>query len=539
VKMMEKQAAGIAVSIAVGLAAFGHAVAADDAPRVLQPGLAVTGTIPVGEGARLFPLASQRGDFVQGVLDIKGGAVDLDVVDAKRQPVRRLVTKGLGRNTFLFVASEGDLLRLTATEKDASYSLEIVRKLAVADQVPPPPSYLSPTIAAAAENALKGKGTDAFWADVERTGTPLVELAADGMRIVTFLYRGAKRNVRILGAPSADHDPLERIEGTDIWFKSYLLPASTRLSYQIAPDIPDLPGTARERRVAILATAQADALNRFPWPADVSDRFNLSSTFVLDGAPAQPFLAARSVDKGQTTNFEIASPQLGNIRTITLYTPPHFSPDNPDNVLLFLFDGDAYQTKVPTPTILDNMIADGVIPPVVAVLVANPDREARGRELPDSAGFTAFLADELLPDVVSRTGMKPVPSRTVLAGSSFGGLAAVRIALVRPDLFGNALSMSGSFWWHPENAPAEDGEYIAASVAKNPRADVRIFLSAGLFEFKGPGPDAGILDANRHLRDVLRAKGYPIHYREYAAGHDYLAWRGILSDGLIDLFGRH
>lgn len=535
---MEKQALGIAVSIAVGLAAFGQATAADDAPRALLPGIAVAGTIPAGEGVHLFPLASRRGDFVQGVLDIKGGAVDLDVVDNKSRPLRKLVTKGSGRNTFLFVAGEGDQLRLTATDKDVSYSLEIIRKLAVADQVPPPASYLSPTIAAAVESALKGKGTDAFWAEIERVGTPLVEPAADGMRIVTFLYRGAKRNVRILGAPSADHDPLERIDGTDIWFKSYLLPASTRLSYQIAPDIPDLPGTPRERRVAILATAQADPLNRFPWPAEATDRFNLSSTFALDSAPAQPFLAPRNVEKGQVADFEISSPRLGNIRTITLYTPPHFSPDNPDNVLLFLFDGDAYQTKVPTPTILDNMIADGVIPPVVAVLIANPHRAARGRELPDSADFTTFLADELLPDVVARTGMKPAPSRTVLAGSSFGGLAAVRIALARPDLFGNALSMSGSFWWHPENAPTEDGEYIAASVARNPKADVRIFLSAGLFEVKGPGPDAGILDANRHLRDVLRAKGYPVHYREYAAGHDYLAWRGILSDGLIDLFGR-
>lgn len=535
---MAKQAARIAVSIAVGLAAFGQAAAADEAPRVLQPGVAATGTITVGEGARLFSLASRSGDFVQGILEIKGGAVDLDVVDGSGRPLRRLVARSSGRSTFLFVAGEGDALQLTPANKDVAYSLEIVRKLAVADQVPPPPSYLSPTIAAAAAEALKGRGTEAFWAGIEQDGTPLVEPSADGMRIVTFLYRGAKHNARILGAPSADHDPLERIEGTDIWFKTYLLPASTRLSYQIAADIPDLPGTARERRVAILATAQADPLNRFPWPADGADRFNTSSTFALDDAPTQQYLATRKVEQGSVTDFEIASPRLGNSRTVTLYTPPHFSPDNKDNVLLLLFDGDAYRTKVPTPAILDNMIADGVIPPVVAVLVANPDREARGRELPDSKDFTAFLADELLPVVAARTGLKPVPSRTVLAGSSFGGLASVRIALARPDLFGNALSMSGSFWWHPDDAPAEDGEYVAASVARNPVADVRVFLSAGLFEVKGPSMDAGILDSNRHLRAVLRAKGYPVFYREYAAGHDYLAWRGILSDGLIDLFGR-
>ncbi|WP_246660066.1 enterochelin esterase [Rhizobium sp. FKL33] len=529
---------GIAVSIAVGLAVFGQAAAGDDAPRALRPGTAVTGEIAAEERAQLFPLASRQGDFVQGVIDVKGGPVDLDVVDRASRTLRRLAAKSAGRTTFLFIAGEGDALRLTASKEGASYSLEIVKQFAVTEQAPPPPTYLSPAVAAAAAAARDGKGTDAFWARIARDGTPLVEPSSDRMRIVTFLYRGASRNVRILGAPSADHDPLEHVDGTDIWFKTYLLPASTRLSYQIAPDIPEIPGTARERRVAILATAQADPLNRFPWPADASDRFNLSSTFALDGAPAQPFLAKRKVDKGKLVDFEIESPRLGNTRTITLYTPPHFSPARKDNVLLFLFDGDAYQSKVPTPTILDNMIADGAIPPVVAVLIPNPDREARGRELPDSADFTAFLADELLPAVAARTGLKPAPSRTILAGSSFGGLASVRIALARPDLFGNALSMSGSFWWHPDSAPAEDGEYIAALVARNPKAGIRVFLSAGLFEVKGPGADAGILDSNRHLRDVLQARDYEIHYREYAAGHDYLVWRGILSDGLIALFGR-
>ena len=42
---------------------------------------------------------------------------------------------------------------------------------------------------------------------------------------------------------------------------------------------------------------------------------------------------------------------------------------------------------------------------------------------------------------------------------------------------------------------------------------------------------------NRHMRDVLRAKGYSVTYRELSSGHDYVGWRGTLADGLIALIG--
>jgi len=47
-----------------------------------------------------------------------------------------------------------------------------------------------------------------------------------------------------------------------------------------------------------------------------------------------------------------------------------------------------------------------------------------------------------------------------------------------------------------------------------------------------------MLDANRHLRDVLQAKGYKFRYVEFNGRHEFANWQETLGDGLIYLLGR-
>ncbi|CAO3429847.1 hypothetical protein [Azospirillum endophyticum] len=512
----------------------------------------VTGHVaaPQGAGERgraVHPLALEDGDYVEGTLESGSEAAELRLIDRQGRSLRLLLDGTTGRATFRFVAGPDSAALLVMLRSGGNYGLALTRRVASADQAAAPRDHLSPTIAALTERLARGGGTDEFWRMVAERGSPLVEpLGTDkpmisrpmtGRSVLTFLARGARRNVRLLGGPSSSHEQLERLANSDVWFKSFVVPNSTRLSYQIAPDVPDFPGTCRECREAILAQLQADPLNRRPWPADAPDPYNQLSLVELPDAPTQPGIDETAVPAGRLIADRFVSRILGNVRDVTIYLPPKVDPRDAGTHLLLLFDGPDYLgRRAPVPAMLDRLTGDGRLPPIMTVFIANPSAEARARELPANPAFAAMLAEELLPWLVANTGIRPQPDRTVLAGSSYGGLAAVTAALARPERFGNALSLSGSFWWHLDDAPPDRPEYVAGLVGSIARQPVRIFLGAGLFEGTVDG-EIGILESTRHLRDVLEAKGYTVSHREYAAGHDYFAWRGALGDGLLALFG--
>lgn len=505
--------------------------------RALRQGASVNGRVKPGSPDEIA-LAAREGDFVRGRLETEGGGVTLDLVDATGAHVRGLSTPGDAARDFMFVAGrEGaPRLRLSAGTSAGDYTLSISAIVERAAQVPPAVSFLSPRLSRLAESLATGTSTDIFWNEIARSGTPLVEPGSNSdTRIVTFLWRGAERNVRLFGAPSSDHDWMERLAGSDVSFRSYELPSTTRLSYKLAPDIPDIPGPAGERRRALLATAQADPLNKMPWPADAADKFNQESVLELPDAPLQPWIEDRGLPKGRLTTHRFASRILGNERDVLIYMPAGSDSTNPPQGLLVLFDAAPYLDKVPTPRILDNLIADKTIPSIAAVLIGNPSPETRGRELPCNADFASFLATELMPWVRERIGTSVTADRTIVAGSSYGGLASAYAAHRHPEVFGNVLSMSGSFWWHPASGDVE-AEWLTRELAKAPLRPIRWHVSAGLFETGRDEP--GILETTRHLRDVLTAKGYRVAYRDYAAGHDYIAWRNALVDGLAALLGR-
>lgn len=424
------------------------------------------------------------------------------------------------------------------------FAVILIAGLFVVQRAPAQPQLRSPRLAALTAQLAGGElaALDRFWSEMTAQGTPLVEpIEGDEEYVlVTFLYRGSEdvRNVVVFVDSGLWRDipssRMNRLETTDIWFRMYRFRKDARFTYTLS--VNDSLTSLQDIRDAAewiqrSANWRADPLNdrRFPiYPRPVS-------VVELPGAPAQPWVTSRSgVPKGQVQTHKVKSMILSNERIVWVYSPPVYNIREPYCGVLILFDGGAYNGWIPTPTILDNLIAERRIPPIFALLVSHPNPLSRNSELTCSETFTRFLVEELIPWLRQTYHVTRDPALTVIGGSSYGGLGAAFAAFRHPEIFGNVLSQSGAFMYSPpdENEP----EWLIRQFVSSPPLSIRFYLDCGLMEDRATqGIVPNILMASRHLRDVLLAKGYWVHYQEFNGGHDYINWRGTLADGLIAL----
>lgn len=374
-------------------------------------------------------------------------------------------------------------------------------------------------------------GVSRFWEELKTQHTPLVEpIAGDPSHsLVTFVYRGTPdtRSVVLLCQMMTGRDPLTntmtRLGDTDVWFKTYTVRNDMRLSYSFIPNrSPD--------------AVAADALN--PKAASPVGSVGRSVFELPDALPETYIAVRRGVRPGKLEEVSVESKILHAQRGGWVYTPAGFDRNRSEPYpLLICFDGQNYASDdyIPVPTIVDNLIADKKIPPLVVLLVEQSPQPNRSLELSNNPAFADFVADELLPHVREKWHATSNPAQTIVTGSSAGGLGAAFCAFRRPDVFGNVLSQSGAFWPGKQREDP-DHEWLTRQYESSEKLPVRFVLQVGLLErFPTPGNGPSILDANRHLRAVLDRKGYEVRYREIAGGHEPLNWRSGLAEGLIQL----
>lgn len=383
------------------------------------------------------------------------------------------------------------------------------------------------------------KAIDGFWRDIREIGTPLIEdIEGDPKhKLVTFIVKEEKDVdkfilMSVIGGEDLSNKVFNRFKNTDIFYKSIKTSNEVRDCYQIARDIPLNPEELGKNWHKYKKKCTADPLNpnhlAFPEDKDTESDRGLYSILELPKAPSQEWIKKRNQSLSGRISQEIVSSKiLNNKRKIWVYTPHNYKEDVKPYHILLVFDAFEYLKVVNTNIILDNLILDKKIPPTVAVFVGN-EKNLRNKDLSCNEDFAKFIAQELFPWLSSKYNVSKNSDEILVAGSSLGGLSAAFLGYRYPNIFGNIIAISGSFWWTKD----EEREWLTRQYIKSDKLPLKFYLEVGSLE-----PYEYMLSTNRHFRNILECKGYVYSYHEFEGGHDYLCWRSSLSNGLISIIG--
>jgi predicted alpha/beta superfamily hydrolase len=241
---------------------------------------------------------------------------------------------------------------------------------------------------------------------------------------------------------------------------------------------------------------------------------------------------------------------LSHARDLIVYLPPGYDEEPQRRYpVLYLQDGqnvfDAATSFLGIEWGVDEtaevLIRSGRIAPLIVVGIYNsPDRIAEythDRDPEHGGGrgtaYARFLVEELKPFVDATYRTLPDPQHTAVAGSSLGGLLALNLGLLEPEVFGLVGALSPSVWWADEAIRGR-----IASVGKTP---VRIWLDIGTAEGSTTRESARIVEGVRRVRDALLARGWTpgvdLHYLEaQGAAHNEAAWAQRVPGMLTFLF---
>ncbi len=310
----------------------------------------------------------------------------------------------------------------------------------------------------------------------------------------------------------------QRIEGTDAFYLHLELPLGSRVEYKL-----ELHRGGERHWIR-------DPRN----PQQAFDPFGSNSVCTMTGYAEPAWVRrARGVPKGRFETLRIPSQVYGGERTLRVYLPVEYKPSKSYPVMV-CHDGDDYLKYARVDAVLDNLIARHEVMPMVVVFTSGGDRNAEYAANPKQA---AFLVDEVLPAVERSYGISHDPKERGLMGASFGGVSSLYTAWSRPGVFGRLMLQSGSFAFtdvgHHNRGPLwDDVVAFVNDFRRDPaRVDARMFLSCGTFE--------SLIYYNRSLVPLLRSAGLQVRYVEAQDGHNWIAWRDRLREGLTYLFPGH
>lgn len=303
---------------------------------------------------------------------------------------------------------------------------------------------------------------------------------------------------------------------------------------------PPLPSEMYTYRVIIDGNIGLDPTNPFT-RRDVGNQF---SVFFVSGGVAD-YYQVKDVPHGSLTSCWYPSAKAGTDRRLNIYTPAGYDKGGKRYPVLYLLHGsggdeNAWVELGNTVRIMDNLIAEGKVKPMIVVMPnGNFVKQAAPGETSENLDYRPSMSNQIpgnykngnyetaFAEIINyvdshyRT-IKNKKSRAI-AGLSMGGFHTLYTTLNHPKdfdyvgLFSAGLNTSGL----DMTLPAYNN--LDEKLLTLKKCGYSLFWIA-------IGNEDGLIKANNEFRENMDRLGLPYEYKETTRGHIWANWRQYLVE---------
>ena len=234
--------------------------------------------------------------------------------------------------------------------------------------------------------------------------------------------------------------------------------------------------------------------------------------------PAPEIQYYPAIPHGSLRDTIFYSANLGNSRSIRIYTPPNYGTSTDSIGVILFHDGLEYVTLAQANNVIDYLISQDRIKPIIAVFVPPVNRTAEYRTTQQNQ-FTSFIVNEVMPYIDARYRTRRNPASRATLGASDGGNIALWLAYTHSEVFGNVAAQSSNIQTS-----------ISSGFQNSPRLNLKFYMDLGTYDIDV------LIPLVRNFIPILQSKGYTYRYNEYHEGHSWGNWRAHIDNALEMFF---
>lgn len=343
---------------------------------------------------------------------------------------------------------------------------------------------------------------------------PVVE--PDGL--VHFIYRGPGQDLAIAGdlVGMGNEQPMNRVDGTDLFYYSARVERDARLNYVFMRDFQKILDPLNPRK-AICGFMTEDMVFAF------GTAQTELSVLAMPGFKAPAHLREPDASRrGRVETHKLKSSVLNAEYTIDVYLPNGYAEGDSRYPVAYVHGGAHARGAGGLTDSLDNLIGTRVAP-LIVVFINHP---------PPFFGFDKYasmIAGELVPFVDETFRTIRVPAGRANVASGPGGAVAMICTFGRPKVFGKLALQS------PFMVDTKAIDPLLKTAAERP---LRIYLDWGKYDLRSPLDSWSMAEMGRKLDALLRERGYAPVGGEAHDGTDWPSWKNrtdVLFESIFPL----